>query len=188
MKPPFPTQVRGHVNAKPNPSTKALGPCLKLVVARASPHEILGVHIFGPDAAELVHFGTTLVQNDRTAHDALDLCYAAVTYHELYKLAARNALDKIAMDALKQAFSTFCRGKRLPKDTLRTALGELGAAPDDARDILKTIFAGANDVKGDLFVKRAMRLQKRLVASLVAAAEHAPPPKPEPATDGGRPG
>ena len=69
--------VRGHVRES-DASTRS---CLKLVVARDAPHAILGVHLFGDDAAELVHFGTTLVQASMTADDAAVTCYAAVTYH-----------------------------------------------------------------------------------------------------------
>ena len=68
--------VRGHVRES-DASTRS---CLKLVVARDAPHTILGVHLFGDDAAELVHFGTTLVQASMTADDAAVTCYAAVTY------------------------------------------------------------------------------------------------------------
>ena len=42
------------------------GQTLKLVATRAAPHTVVGVHIFGDDACELVHFGTTLVQAQKT--------------------------------------------------------------------------------------------------------------------------
>ena len=42
------------------------GPALKLVVERKSPHRVVGVHVFGDDACELIHFGTTLVQVSST--------------------------------------------------------------------------------------------------------------------------
>ena len=56
--------IRGHVHGDAPRETCAetVGRALKLVVERAWPHRVVGVHIFGPDACELIHFGTTLVQ------------------------------------------------------------------------------------------------------------------------------
>ena len=75
------------------------GPSLKLVVERAAPHVIVGVHVFGEDACELIHFGTTLVQERKALGDVLSLCFTAVTYHELYRLAARDAIATLQRDA-----------------------------------------------------------------------------------------
>ena len=47
---------------------ETVGRALKLVVERAWPHRIVGVHIFGPDACELIHYGTTLVQALHTTY------------------------------------------------------------------------------------------------------------------------
>lgn len=51
--------VRGAAAPK---EAQLTGPALKLVVESAAPHRIVGVHAYGEDACELIHFGTTLVQ------------------------------------------------------------------------------------------------------------------------------
>merc|ERR1712050_415341 len=68
---------------------------LKLVAKEAYPHRIIGVHIFGDDACELIHYGTTLVQGKKTLAECMSVTYAAVTFHELFKLAAANALSTL---------------------------------------------------------------------------------------------
>lgn len=79
--------LRGHVNRC------KLG-SLKLVVDfRAG--TILGLFIFGDEACELVHFGMELVANERTVFDVRDTMFAAVTFHELFAIAAENAIAKL---------------------------------------------------------------------------------------------
>lgn len=86
--------IRGHVHTVGTPcegeylepcrrsdgdsdSTRPLtGPSLKLVVERTPPHAVVGVHIFGEDACELIHFGTTLVQQRQSIADILAVCCA----------------------------------------------------------------------------------------------------------------
>jgi hypothetical protein len=55
---------------------------------------ILGVHICGDDACELIHYGMELVKGRRTVLNLVDSLYSAVTYHEMYKIAAQAALDE----------------------------------------------------------------------------------------------
>ena len=78
------TKSEGEYLARPNPPPgcrDVTGMALKLVVERAPPHRVVGVHIFGDDACELVHFGTNMVQGQKSLADILGLCFAAVTYH-----------------------------------------------------------------------------------------------------------
>ena len=75
------------------------GPALKLVVERCEPHRVVAKHVHADDACELIHYGTTLVQEGKTLADILAVCFAAVTYHELYKLAARDAFATLQEDA-----------------------------------------------------------------------------------------
>ena len=113
-----------HGDAPRETCAETVGRALKLVVERAWPHRVVGVHIFGPDACELIHFGTTLVQALHTTHllarvrarapraprsqgrktvsDVLRLCFAAVTYHELFKLAALAALKTLEKDTWRE--------------------------------------------------------------------------------------
>ena len=66
---------------------------LKLVFEKPA-GRILGVHIVGDDACELIHYGMELVKSRRTIADLTSSLYSAVTYHEMYKIAAVNALDE----------------------------------------------------------------------------------------------
>mmetsp|Transcript_30704 Transcript_30704/g.45471 ORF Transcript_30704/g.45471 Transcript_30704/m.45471 type:complete len:665 (-) Transcript_30704:237-2231(-) len=66
---------------------------LKLVFEKPA-GRILGVHICGDDACELIHYGMELVKARRTIKDLTTALYSAVTYHEMYKIAAQAALDQ----------------------------------------------------------------------------------------------
>jgi len=57
---------------------------------------VLGVHIVGEDACELIHFGMELVTNKRTISDVAGGVFSAVTFHELFQIAAKAALDPAA--------------------------------------------------------------------------------------------
>ncbi|WP_269537333.1 Si-specific NAD(P)(+) transhydrogenase [Cerasicoccus fimbriatus] len=64
---------------------------LKLVADRET-QVILGVHIFGKIATELVHYGMALVDNKATLEVVINRVYNMPTLHELYKYAGYNAL------------------------------------------------------------------------------------------------
>eukprot|EP00590_Aulacoseira_subarctica_P005257 CAMPEP_0172415300 /NCGR_PEP_ID=MMETSP1064-20121228/1737_1 /TAXON_ID=202472 /ORGANISM="Aulacoseira subarctica , Strain CCAP 1002/5" /LENGTH=605 /DNA_ID=CAMNT_0013152237 /DNA_START=90 /DNA_END=1907 /DNA_ORIENTATION=+ len=66
---------------------------LKLVYDKST-ERIIGVHICGDDACELVHYGMELVRSKRTLTEVAKNMYSAVTFHELYRIAAVNALDE----------------------------------------------------------------------------------------------
>jgi len=63
---------------------------LKLVIEAGS-HRIIGVHIFGPIATELIHFGMELVDNHKTLAHIMGTVFNCPTLHELYKYAAYHA-------------------------------------------------------------------------------------------------
>ncbi|CAJ1935238.1 unnamed protein product [Cylindrotheca closterium] len=65
---------------------------LKLVFEKPA-GRILGVHICGDDACELIHYGMELVNGKRTLIDLTSRLFAAVTFHEMYRLAAEDGLD-----------------------------------------------------------------------------------------------
>ena len=60
---------------------------LKLVCDRQS-QEILGVHIIGHSATELIHYGMELVENREPLKRILGTVFNFPTLHELYKYAA----------------------------------------------------------------------------------------------------
>ena len=66
---------------------------LKLVFDKDN-GRIVGVHICGDDACELIHYGMEIVKAQRTIQDLNRSLYSAVTFHELFKIAAQAALDE----------------------------------------------------------------------------------------------
>ena len=67
---------------------------LKLVVD-AEQGTVLGVHIIGKEAAEMVHYGMSLVKAGTSIFDILQTVYTAVTFHELFKHAALDANSQL---------------------------------------------------------------------------------------------
>lgn len=53
---------------------------------------ILGVHIIGQLATEIIHYGLTLVKDKRTVHDIISTVFNYPTLHNLYKYAAYDGL------------------------------------------------------------------------------------------------
>lgn len=66
---------------------------LKLVFDKSN-GRIMGVHICGDDACELIHYGMELVKSKRTIDDILSNLYSAVTFHEMYRIAAMASVDE----------------------------------------------------------------------------------------------
>jgi NAD(P) transhydrogenase len=66
---------------------------LKLVYNKKT-GRIIGVHICGDDACELIHYGMELVKGQRTVTELITSMFSAVTYHEMYRIAAQAALDE----------------------------------------------------------------------------------------------
>jgi NAD(P) transhydrogenase len=60
---------------------------LKLIVERPS-GKVLGIHIFGVHATELIHYGMEIVENEGTIGRILGTVFNFPTLHELYKYAA----------------------------------------------------------------------------------------------------
>lgn len=141
---------------------------LKLVCLREAPHVVVGVHIFGDDACELVHYGTTLVQGRKTLDDVLALTFAAVTYHELFKIAALDAMATIESGAWRALYTALDRSDDgdLKKEEVRARLLKLGAGTHDAEEVLRALFRSEGSVQLEDFVTRAMKLQSPLKLDL----------------------
>lgn len=60
---------------------------------------IVGVHIVGADACELVHYGMSLVLHKATLASVLSTLFTAVTYHELFNIAAEDGNRKLRFGA-----------------------------------------------------------------------------------------
>ena len=70
---------------------------LKLLIDRKS-HRILGIHIVGEGAANLVHIGLAFMMKDGVANDLVNMIFNYPTLAEAYRIAAFNALNKIFPD------------------------------------------------------------------------------------------
>jgi hypothetical protein len=70
---------------------------LKLIFQKPT-GKILGVHILGDDACELIHYGTALAQSGKTVRQVLGTTFAAVTFHELFGQAASDACAQLDRD------------------------------------------------------------------------------------------
>merc|ERR1719443_1899986 len=68
---------------------------LKLVF-RKSNGVIIGVHIIGADACELIHYGMDLVTQEASIFEVMTTIVVAVTFHELFKEAALDGNSKLA--------------------------------------------------------------------------------------------
>lgn len=56
---------------------------------------IYGVHIIGNLAAELIHYGVTLVENRKTITDVVNAVFNYPTFHDLYKYACYQGLTSL---------------------------------------------------------------------------------------------
>jgi NAD(P) transhydrogenase len=89
---------------------------LKLVYEKPA-GRILGVHICGDDACELIHYGMELVKGRRTVLELSKNLFTAVTYHEMYKIAAQAALDEAgARKRRAAAGAALAKRNRLSRD------------------------------------------------------------------------
>lgn len=74
---------------------------LKLVFALDEKHTILGVHIMGHQATELIHHGVGLIEGKKTLIDVIGKVYNFPTLHDLYKYAAYDGLGNVAGHKIK---------------------------------------------------------------------------------------
>jgi len=56
---------------------------------------IIGVHIIGDNACEIIHYGMDLVNNSVSIFEVMSTLFTAVTFHELYKAAATQGNSKM---------------------------------------------------------------------------------------------
>jgi NAD(P) transhydrogenase len=65
----------------------------KLIVERGS-LRVVGAHVIGGTACDLIQHAVTLIRDGKTAADVADSGFSAVTFHNLYELAAQDALER----------------------------------------------------------------------------------------------
>ena len=57
--------------------------------------QILGVHIIGRIATEIIHYGVILVEDKKTLHHVISQVFNCPTLHDLYKYAAYDGLIQV---------------------------------------------------------------------------------------------
>ncbi len=75
---------------------------LKILIDKKT-HEILGVHIVGDDACNLVHIGLAFMTKNGRAQDFVNMVFNYPTLAEGYRIAAFNGLNKIFTDGVIKA-------------------------------------------------------------------------------------
>lgn len=73
---------------------------LKLVFRRDD-QSVIGVHIIGNIASELIHYGMTLVDNKKKLQEVISVVFNVPTLHELYKYAAYDGLGNLSGHKIK---------------------------------------------------------------------------------------
>jgi len=110
---------------------------LKLVFCKDTA-KIVGVHIIGTDACELVHYGMDLVDKETTIFDVISTLFTAVTFHELFKEAALNANEKlefgIQWQELLNDLSSTAPTLDLSPEDLRGRFDEIDTSGDGSLD------------------------------------------------------
>lgn len=77
---------------------------LKLIFERES-KAIIGVHIMGPIATELIHYGMVLVQDQKTLLQVISTVFNYPTLHDLYKYASYDGLGNLKGKKMKKSKS-----------------------------------------------------------------------------------
>ena len=72
------------------------------VVADAKYHEILGVHIIGPAAAELINEASTIMENELTVDELLRSIHGHPTFSENMYEAFADVLGKLSITHQKR--------------------------------------------------------------------------------------
>jgi len=73
---------------------------LKLVFKKED-LKIIGIHIIGHIASEMIHFGVELVESGQTLYDVIGKVFNFPTLHELYKYAAYDGLSNLSGHKVK---------------------------------------------------------------------------------------
>lgn len=93
--------VCGRAEFDSNPRGQIIGErqgLLKLLFHRES-LKLLGVHVLGEQASELVHVGLTALLTGATASLFVEMCFNYPTLSEVYKAATYDALDQVRAGA-----------------------------------------------------------------------------------------
>jgi NAD(P) transhydrogenase len=79
---------------------------LKIIFDRST-KIVLGVHIIGSIATELIHYGMTLVKDKKTLDEVIATVFNYPTLHDLYKYACYDGLGNLSGKKIKKAGEVF---------------------------------------------------------------------------------
>jgi len=139
---------------------------LKLVFDRGT-KRILGVHIIGTDACELVHYGMDLVEQEATIFDVIKTLFTAVTFHELFKEAALDANSKLEFgiqwqSVLKELSISLPKADRYSEIQLKELFDEIDTSGDGSLD--------AEELNA-VFTKMGKPIEEDVIATLIHLAD-----------------
>lgn len=72
------------------------------IVFNRDDNTILGVHLIGPIATEIIHFGMALVESKKPIEYCISIAINSPTLHELYKYAAYDGLGNKSGHKIKK--------------------------------------------------------------------------------------
>ena len=64
--------------------------------------KVLGVHLVGPMASEIIHYGLSLVENEKTVLQVISTVFNYPTLHDLYKYACYDGLGNLKGHKVKE--------------------------------------------------------------------------------------
>lgn len=137
---------------------------LKLVFDKDS-KKILGVHIIGTDACELVHYGMDLVEQGATIFNVIGTLFTAVTFHELFKEAALDGNSKLEFgiqwqEVLQTLSVGLPEAEKLSDEELRKQFDAIDTSGDGSldRDELMQVFTGIGQTVDEMTLDNLMYL------------------------------
>ena len=135
---------------------------IKLVVDEKE-GTVLGCHLIGKEAAEMVHYGMALVKAGTSIFEILQTVYTAVTFHELFKEAALDANSKLDFGVEWQEIFAVLQancGVDFSEDYLRErfdAIDEDGSGELD-EDEMRSLFESMGRTISKRIIANIMRL------------------------------
>lgn len=64
--------------------------------------KVLGIHILGNDASEIIHYGVSMLEDEKTLNDVIGQVFSYPSFHELYKYAAYDGLGNLSGYKIKK--------------------------------------------------------------------------------------
>jgi NAD(P) transhydrogenase len=72
------------------------------IIFRKDDLVVIGVHIIGEFATELIHFGLTLVESQKTLIQVVAVVFNYPSYHDLYKYASYDGLSNLSGHKIRE--------------------------------------------------------------------------------------